>query len=355
MRCWPGEAFGEAIDQARGAGLDVDLKWPWAPVVIGLVVVGLLLWWARRPRAPRSPDTLLVAHTAALFALPRFRALVRRRRLAGALLTVAALVVVTGVALVLARPQTVESQPRESRARDLMLCLDASTSMDHDNVRVIQELRQIVGSLPGDRVGMVMWSGAAVLVFPLTDDYQFVDAELARAEEAFAGRVRGFFEGIDAVSGASLIGDGIVSCVNRFDRPASERTRAVIVSSDNAPRGTPVYELAQAADYAANRKVRVYGLGATALAQPEHAAARQGFADAATVTGGRFVVVNDQAAAQVADRIDSLEQARAMESPRQVSYDDPGAGLVTTGVGLALLALAWCVLLASRPRKGGAR
>lgn len=332
----------------------MDLKWPWAPVVVAVVVVGLLLWWARRPRAPRSQDTLLVAHTAALFALPRYRALVRRRRVAGAVLAVASLVVVTGVALVLARPQTVESQPRESRARDLMLCLDASASMDHDNVRVVRELRRIVGTLSGDRVGMVMWSSAAVLVFPLTDDYDFVDAQLERAEQAFAGQAEGFFEGIDAVKGASLIGDGIVSCVNRFDRPARERTRAVIVSSDNAPRGKPVYELAQAADYAASRQVLVYGLGAAALAQPEHAEARQGFADAATATGGKFTVVNDQAAAQIADRIDNLERARATEPPRQVSYDQPGAGLVTTGVGLALLALAWCVLLASRPRKGGA-
>ncbi len=333
----------------------MDLKWPWAPVVVAVVVVGLLLWWARRPRAPRSTDTLLVAHTAALFALPRYRALVRRRRLAGALLAVAALVVATGVALVLARPQALESQPRESRTRDLILCVDASASMDDDNVRVIQELRRIVGNLAGDRVGMVMWSGAAVLVFPLTDDYAFVDAELARAEKAFAGEPRGFFEGIDAVKGASLIGDGIVSCVNRFDRPARERTRAVIVSSDNAPRGTRVYDLAQAADYAAARKVRVYGLGAAVLAQPEQAAARQGFEDAATRTGGKFTVMNDEAASEIADRIDNLERARATEPPRQVSYDEPRAGLATTGVGLALLALAWCVLLASRPRKGGGR
>ncbi len=333
----------------------MDLKWPWAPVVVAVVVIGLLLWWARRPRAPRSGDALLVAHTASLLALPRYRALVRRRRVAGALLVLASLVVVTGVALVLARPQTIESQARESRQRDLLLCLDASASMDRDNVRVIRELRRIVGSLAGDRVGMVMWSGAAVLVFPLTDDYDFVDSELERAEQAFTGRAKGFFEGVDApAKGASLIGDGIVSCVNRFDRAASDRTRAVIVSSDNFPRGKPVYELAQAADYAASRQVLVYGMGAAALAQPQHAEARQGFADAVTATGGTFAIVDDAASERIAERIDDLEKARATEPPRRVSYDEPGAGLVTAGVGLALLVLAWCILLLSGPRKGGA-
>ena len=332
----------------------MDVKWPLAPVVVAVIVVVLLLWWTRRPRTPRAAKTLPVAHTESLFALPRYRSLVRRRRAAGALLALASLVVVAGVALVLARPQSIESQPRESRSRDLMLCLDASASMDRDNVRVIHELRRIVGKLNGDRIGMVMWSSASVLVFPLTDDYEFVDGELERAEKAFAGDAEGFFEGIDSVKGASLIGDGIVSCVNRFDRPTSERTRAVIVSSDNAPRGTPVYELTQAAHYASARQVLIYGLGAEALGQPQNAEARRGFAEAVAATGGTFTVVDDQAAMQIGERIDSLEQARAAEPPRRVSYDDPHTGLVTTGVGLALLLLAWCVLIASRPRKGGA-
>lgn len=63
--------------------------------------------------------------------------------------------------------------------------------------------------------------------------------------------------------------------------------------------------------------------------------------------------MDDQAATQIAERIDSLERARAAEPPRRVSYDDPHAGLITTGVGLALLVLAWCLLVATRPRKGG--
>ena len=139
--------------------------------------------------------------------------------LSGLLLALAALVVVAGTALVLVRPQQVDSEPRQARSRDLMLCLDASVSMDDDNLAVVREVRRIVDDLRGDRVGLMIWSGAAVLVFPLTDDYDFVRAQLDAAERAFAGEPDGFFAGVDSSGGASLIGDGIVSCVQRFDEP----------------------------------------------------------------------------------------------------------------------------------------
>ena len=54
----------------------MDVKWPLAPVVVAVIVVVLLLWWTRRPRTPRAAKTLPVAHTASLFALPRYLSLI---------------------------------------------------------------------------------------------------------------------------------------------------------------------------------------------------------------------------------------------------------------------------------------
>ena len=205
--------------------IPTQVAWPWVLPTAGAVVLVLLLWWARRT-GPRRSVALPVAHTATLRSLPRYRLLARRQRRLGLLLAAGALLVIAGAAFVTARPQTVETSPRESRARDLMVCLDASASMDDDNAVVVRELRRIVEQLRGDRVGMMIWSSAAVLVFPLTDDYDYVRGQLDRAERAFTGHPDGFYAGVDLPdAGASLIGDGIVSCARRFDGTAAWTSR----------------------------------------------------------------------------------------------------------------------------------
>ena len=284
-----------------------------------------------------------LAHAEGLRALPRFQQLARRHRRQGVLLVVGSLVLLAGAAVVVARPQYLETSPRESRARDLILCLDASTSMDDDNAVVVRELRAIVDALEGDRVGMMIWSSAGVLVFPLTDDYDYVRAQLDRAEQAFAGEPAGFFDGVDLPDeGASLIGDGIVSCARRFDGPAAQRTRVLLVTSDNDPLGTPAYSLPEAGAYAAEQRVLVYGIGAASLEEPDRAAARAEFADVAARTGGVFTVAGREDGPElISDRIRDLTRARDSRLPRTTTFDTPYAGAAVAGTGLLLLAGGW--------------
>ena len=322
-----------------------DARWPWAPALVIVGVVALLLLPLMRARRSTSDPAVVVAHTARLRSLGRYRAMVKHRRTLGLLFTSAALLVVAGSALVLARPQAQSIEGRTERGRDLILCLDASASMDVDNRAVAGEIRRIVSDLQGDRVGMVIWSGAAVQVFPLTDDYEFVEAQLDRAEAAFDHGVPGFFTGIDTAAGrSSIIGDGIVSCVNRFDANAPERTRALILASDNDPRGTGIYSLADAAAYAAKRKVLIYSIGAASLARTHRAAALQELSDATTGTGGTFELLGSaEGAERIVTRINDLEKARATEPPRPVAHDAPYAGMVVCAVGAVLLCLAWAM------------
>jgi Ca-activated chloride channel family protein len=323
--------------------IPTQLAWPWVLPAVAAAVVVLLGWWARRPRrAPHAP--VLVAHAAALRSLPRYQRLARRRRRTGLLLVAGALLFVAGAAFLVARPQTLETSPRDSRARDLMLCLDASKSMDDDNATVVRELRAIVGQLHDDRVGMMIWSSAGVLIFPLTDDYDYVGAQLRRAERAFTGKPRGFYDGVDLPGvGASLLGDGIVSCARRFDGPAGARTRVLLVTSDNDPIGSPpLYSLPDAARYAAEHRVLVYGIGAASLAAPERRAAKQEFADVSARTGGVFTVAGQADGTQVIGRrIQDLARAHDPQLPRTTALDTPYLGASVSALGLLLLAGGW--------------
>jgi hypothetical protein len=130
----------------------------------------------------------------------------------------------------------------------------------------------------------------------------------------------------------------------------------VLAASDNHPIGRPVYPLAEAARYAADRDVLVYGVGAPVLAKPQHAEDRAEFADAAAMTGGELVLVGDGGGAdRVIDRIDDLERARAQEPPRLVARDSPQLGLALSAAGVGLFLGTWLGQLGGRFRRGGAR
>jgi Ca-activated chloride channel family protein len=327
----------------------VDLTLPegltrsWALAAVGGGVLLLMAWWSRRGRV--RGDAVLLARTSRLRRLPRYQQRLRRQRRTGLLLTLGSLVLVAGSAVVLARPDVVETGRPDARSRDLMLCLDASPSMARDNLAVVREVRRVVAGLQGDRVGLVIWSGAAVVVFPLTDDYEYVDEQLDRAEAAFSGESDRFFAGVHLNDqGASLIADGLVSCVGRFDRPASQRTRAVLMASDNEPFGDSLFTLPQAAAHAEERDVLLYALAGSALAKPKKQAALEEFTEAARTTGGTLVQLQEEGGTdRLIDRIDDLEKARAVEPARPVSREAPALGVLLALVGALVLAVGWLV------------
>lgn len=329
----------------------MELKWPLLGLGLVALVAVLLVLWSRQWRRPRqSDDAVLVSHTELLLQLPRYRTLVRNRMLATAWRTVAVLVLIAGTILIASRPQTVEvSAPQES-SRDIMLCLDASASMSDENVEVVHEVQAIVDGLEGERIGLTLFSGAAVTVFPLTDDYAFVEDQLDQAEEAFAENDYDYVVGtqLDDES-ASQMGDGLVSCVQRFDRPDQERGRAIILASDNDPQGPGIYTLPEAADYAVEKDVIVYGIGSPDLDYIEDKRAE--FDDAVSTTGGTFSLLGETSADEVVEDIDTLERKRLEGSPRRTERDTPEVGVVIAAAGAGLLLVGWVVELLLTPRR----
>jgi len=339
---------------------EAAFKWPWLAIALCVLVVVLLVWWAlRRARSARPSDPAWVAHADRLRALPRYRALVRRHTAVGICLSVAALIAVAGAIVLAGRIQERQTMEQSERSRDIMLCLDASGSMAEVDAEVLREFRTIVDGLRGERVGLTIWSGVAITVFPLTDDYDFVVEELTRAEAAFGGSAYSddysvFTAGtVVDYDSQSQIGDGLASCVQRFDRQEEDRSRAIVLASDNEPIGEGIYELPDAAAYAADQKVIVHGIAAPST-RTRPKAARQ-FEDAVTSTGGTFSLLGqDGSAASVVEAIGELEAKEIKRPPLVQVLDRPRLGTVIAGVGVIGLVLLWLVegLLVVRSRRG---
>ncbi len=324
-------------------------RWPGLALALAALVVLLLVLWSRRWRRPSRDGAALVAHAARLQELPRYRTLVQRQVTFGMCVTIAALVACSGAVILSGRLQQRQTLSQEERTRDIVLCLDASGSMAEVDAEVLREFGSIVAGLKGERVGLTIWSGAAITVFPLTDDYDYVVEQLKEAEKAFASG--DIYSDDYAIYSAgtvldwdiqSQMGDGLASCVQRFDRRDEDRSRAIVLASDNEPIGTGIFTVPEAAAIAREQHVVVHGIAAPKTA--ERPAAVDEFRAATTSTGGTFSLLGaDGSARAVIDAIAKLDAKPIKRPPIVQIFDRPQLGTWVIGVGLLGLVLLWAV------------
>ncbi|WP_296605225.1 vWA domain-containing protein [Nocardioides sp.] len=317
------------------------LQWPWAAALLAAAVCALVAWWARRH--DRSEAAVLVSYSATVFQLPRYRALVRRRRVLVGLRAVCACIVVLGCLLLIARPSSVGSSARTA-SRDLVVCLDVSASMRPTAAAVVGEVSEVVSSLPDDRIGLTVFDAQNVRKLVLTDSPQAVRDALERAHVAF--------ETDDAVYmrptrgyPSSQIGDGLNACVDSFDRLDERRGRVILLVSDNEPDGPPVHTLGAVAGLARDRGIVIHAIAVPRMEKrPERLAE---LTAAVEETGGSVAALD--AADTVEDvvrNIDRLERQRLRGPEREVVVDRPASATWLVVGALACLAL----LGAGRPR-----
>ena len=221
--------------------------------LLALLVLPLLFWLRGRRRVP----VLLVPYAAAWYR-PSLAA-VSRWPVALAL---------TGLALVivgLARPQRIEDK-REVRTQgyDLMLAIDLSGSMlaeDYDRggdrINRLQAIKPVIQAFindrPSDRIGIVVFSGRAYTLAPLTFDHDW----LARQTERLK---------IGLIEDGTAIGDGLGVSLTRLEQAKREsggkRSGAFVVLLTDGANNRGALTPEQAADLARSRGVPVYTIGA---------------------------------------------------------------------------------------------
>ena len=310
----------------------MELMWWWMwPAVVAevavTVVIGLLL--RRREKIVR----VVVAHVDRLRALPAYRDHARRRVRCLVIAAVCWGVAACGAGLVAARLQGIDDDDRQIRTRDVMLCLDVSGSMEGVDRQVINTYIQLADHISDDRIGFVMFDSSAVTVFPLTHDRDSVKAGLKQAGERL-GRAD-LDPAVRYGPGGSLVGDGLASCVSRFDQLDQPRSRSIVLATDNMVAGPSVYTVPQAVDLAVKRHIMVFGI-VPANDDPDYRAARDELHQQVQRTHGETLTIpsNGQVDTDdVADRIQSQAKKAVMAMATHRSYDMPWPGALMIGVG----------------------
>jgi len=165
----------------------------------------------------------------------------------------------------LARPQRTEDR-REVRHEgyDIMLCIDLSSSMlSEDYEKAGQRLNRLdairpviqafIEQRPDDRIGIVLFSGKAYTLSPLTLDHDWISRQLERVH-------------IGLIEDGTAIGDGLGVALTRLEQSAREshgrRQGAFIVLLTDGANNRGALMPMQAAAIAHARSIPIYTIGA---------------------------------------------------------------------------------------------
>ena len=170
--------------------------------------------------------------------------------------TVLWFVSLTLVLVALARPQWgTEFETVEQRGIQLMVALDISTSMLAEDAkpnrlaRAKLEVADLMSRLQGDDVGLVLFSGAAFIQFPMTFDYGTARAFLENAHPGMISRQ------------GTVIAEAIDAAVQGFDDQRPSQRVLVVLTDGEDHEGDPVAAAARAAE--SGVIVYTVGLGST--------------------------------------------------------------------------------------------
>ena len=249
------------------------------------------------------------------------------------------ILVVVSTFLLMSKPYTSKRVQDEKYCRDIILCIDISTSVDYLNENLLDKLKKTVDELKGERFGIVIFNTSPVLLTPLTDDYEYVKDQLDLIAQCLKSRNEvnlddAFSSGYDWIyyqayissgtligneqRGSSLIGDGLAAAAIDFSDADKERTKVVIFSTDNDIQGTPVATLDEAADICVSNNVTVYGVGTKEMT-PEN---KKSMKNAVEKTGGKFYL--EEESGSFGEIVSSIEKlSKNLVKVRMVDVETP--------------------------------
>ena len=169
------------------------------------------------------------------------------------------------LAVALARPQKVEDKREiKSQGYDIMLAIDLSGSMlsedyerDGERINRLQAIKPVIQAFieqrPSDRIGVVLFSGRAYTLAPLTTDHAWLARQLERVK-------------IGLIEDGTAIGDALGIALTRLDQAAREndgrRKGAFIVLLTDGANNAGAIAPTQAAELAKARGIPIYTIGA---------------------------------------------------------------------------------------------
>lgn len=329
--------------------------YPWlfvlpAAVAVAIVLYSLAIENAKRKKKKSKHKVTSIAHTTAIRNLPEYQKARKHYILLVILAGFFLLLSLVSSTIVASRPVSVDLIASEYDNRDIILCLDVSGSMSSYFEQMIKRLRDIVGEMKGERFGITVFDGTPITVVPLSNDYAMIDQVLeniGKDEWTYLSASH-----YNSNVGSSLIGPGVLGCVTGFDRlNETERSRSMIVYTDNYASPNQEVNIVQAAKYASRYGITFYGINpsdsSSSITTP-YGKASEEFIRAVTITGGSYYAANatDADIGRIVDQIMEQQAALLEGADKYVKNDAPGICIIIALIMIvAYIAIIWSLRL----------
>ncbi len=332
----------------------------WFPllIIIGIIIYQILLFRKNKMLKKfkrRKDNAAQIAHTKFVRNLPEYKKARKRYNILLVLSAILYLGTISALTFLSARPISVTESKEEKENRDIMFCLDVSGSMASYVEGLSNAFIDLIKKMDGERFGVTIFDGEYVTLSPLSDDYApLIELlEELKDKKSFNQYARALAYA-NISSGSSQIGAGLVGCIDAFDRLSEvERSRMVILATDNYAPSNPIITLEQAGYYAREKDITVYGLNiADSNDQADldsnnvrrRTKTELEFQNVTTLTGGSYYAMSvfSKTATtpdRIINQIMSQEAARYEGAGQLIRTDTPQIAAIVSAVLLGLLVI----------------
>jgi Ca-activated chloride channel homolog len=208
----------------------LEFEWPWAFVLVPLPI---LAWWLLPPYRDQQTSVhvpFFERLAEATGQTPQPGAVVLRRRVVQ---MIVAVVIWLLLIAALARPQRVgDAVTHDVSARDLILAVDISGSMDQvdfrtpdgNTIKRLDGVKHVLGDFisrrQGDRVALILFGSKAYIQVPFTQDLQIARTLLDQTEVGMAGQ-------------QTVIGDSIGLAIKTFETSKAQQKLVILLTDGN--------------------------------------------------------------------------------------------------------------------------
>lgn len=315
----------------------MELRYPLLLIILLIAVAAYIYFQNSKKQEYKSG--LKIANTKFIKNTSYYKEKLKKYNLLKKIITICSLISIFVSIVMIARPSKIETKNSNEYNRDIVLCMDVSGSVDSLNRELVNNLKDTVNSLKGERFGISIFDSSYVTVAPLTDDYEFINKELDNISRAFGYRdisvehnyeqekleedyylLRGYItSGTTEGRGSSLIGDGLASCIYNFPNIDEERTRIIIFSTDNSLAGTPLVDLTTAANISKSKNIKVFGIATSDIMTKE----AKEYKNAVEITGGKYYVHGENTMNNIISDIEKTSKTLLKDQIDTVKTDVP--------------------------------
>ena len=311
----------------------MEIKYP----IFLIIFLGIYFIIVFHDIKKKSKNNKKVANTYFIKNTDMYKSIIKKYKLLLFALFTLLFICIFCSSLLNSRLVTTSTHTNEIYDRDIILCLDVSGSMTKLDAEITKSYEDIINNMKGERFGIILFNSSSYTLLPLTDDYEYAKNIIKDTTNAFEGSkkydmksMKYIHDGTREGEGSSIIGDGIASCILGFPKIEEERSRIIILGTDNEVAGDQIITVPEAGELAKKYKVTIYP-----LAPYQYNMNTKELEDIAKKTNGKYYNIKDTTKTkEIVNEIEKKEKTLRETTPVTTVNDHPQIPLIIIVISL---------------------